>query len=92
MSKKYTREALANAVVSDLGSIAAAIKFNVPASTIRQHRRETSLNVRASRSSYLTSDQENHLVSLVKLLPIYGFEVTKISLFNLLLITLNLLI
>ncbi len=48
MLKKYTREALANAVAYDLHSKAAAVKFNVPASTIRQHRREPSLNVRTS--------------------------------------------
>jgi hypothetical protein len=77
MSKKYTREALANAVASDLDSKDAAIKFNVPASTIRQHRRELSLNVRAGRPSYLTSDKENYFVSLLKLLPEYGFDVTK---------------
>ncbi|CAF3056006.1 unnamed protein product [Rotaria sp. Silwood2] len=77
MSKKYTREALANAVASDLNSKAAAIDFNVPASTIRQHRREPSLNIRTGRPSYLTSDQENHFVSLLKILPDYGFDVTK---------------
>jgi hypothetical protein len=77
MSKKYTSEALADAVASDLDSKAASIKFNVPASTIRQHRREPSLNFRAGRPSYLTSDQENHFGSLLKLLPDYGFDVTK---------------
>ena len=77
MSQKYTREALANAIVSDLDSKAAAIKFNVPASTIRQHRREPLLNARAGRPSHLTRDQENHFVSLLKLLPDYGFGVTK---------------
>lgn len=77
MSKKYTREALADAIASDLGSKAAAIKFGIPASTIRQHRREPSLNTRAGRPSYLTSDQENHFVALLKLLPDYGFDVTN---------------
>ncbi len=42
-----TCEALANAVASDLDSKDATIKFNVSVSTIRQHRREPSLNVRA---------------------------------------------
>ena len=46
-------------------------------SKIRQHRREPNLNVRAGHPSYLTSDQENHFVSLLKLLPDYGFDVTK---------------
>jgi hypothetical protein len=77
MSKKHTREALANAVASDLASKATAVKFNVPASTIRQHRREPSPNVRAGRPSYLSLEQENYFVSLLKLLPKYGFQVTK---------------
>jgi hypothetical protein len=77
MSKKYSREALANAVASDFDSKTASINFNVPASTIRQHRREPSLNIRAGHPSYLTPEQETYLVSLLKLLPDYGFEVTK---------------
>lgn len=77
MSKKYTHQALVDAVASDLNSKAAAIKFNVPASTIRQHRREPTLNIRVGRSSYLTTDQESYFVSLLQILPEYGFEVTK---------------
>lgn len=77
MSKKYSREALANAIESDLDSKAASINFNVPASTIRQHRREPSLNIRTGRPSYLTPDQETYLVSLLQLIPDYGFEITK---------------
>jgi hypothetical protein len=77
MSKKYTREALDNAVKSSLDSKTAATTFYVPASTIRQHRREPSLNIRAGRRSYLTSEEENHFVALLKVLPDYGFDVTK---------------
>jgi hypothetical protein len=77
MSKKYEHQKLIDAVTSDIDSKAASIKFNVPASTIRQHRRQTNLNNRAGRPSYLTSIQEDHFVSLLELLPDYGFEITK---------------
>ena len=77
MSKKYTRQDLTDAVNSDLDSKTASIKFNVPASTIRQHRREPCINVRVGHPSYFTSDQETHLVSLLKLLPDYGFDLTR---------------
>ncbi|CAM4985759.1 unnamed protein product [Rotaria socialis] len=77
MSKKYTHQALVDAVASDMNSRAASIEFKVPASTIRQHRRESTLNIRAGRSSYLNSNEESHFVSLLQLLPEYGFDVTK---------------
>ncbi|CAF1496473.1 unnamed protein product, partial [Adineta steineri] len=77
MLKKYTRKDLADAITSKLDSNAASIQFNVPPSTIRQHRREPLLNIRVGRSSYLTPEQETYLVALLKLLPDYGFEVTK---------------
>ncbi|CAF3360010.1 unnamed protein product [Rotaria socialis] len=77
MSKKYTHQALVDAVASDMDSKAASIEFKVPASTIRQHRREPTLNIRAGRSSYLNSDEESHFVSLLQLLPEYGFDVAK---------------
>ncbi|CAF1534397.1 unnamed protein product [Rotaria magnacalcarata] len=77
MSKKYTHQALVDAVASDMDSKAASIEFKVPASTIRQHRREPTLKIRAGRSSYLNSNEESHLVSLLQLLPEYGFDVTK---------------
>jgi hypothetical protein len=65
MSKKYIRAALANAVTSNLDTKAAAIKYNIPASTIHQHHREPSLYVRIGHPSFLTSYQENHFVSLL---------------------------
>ena len=52
MSKTYAKQALCDAVASDLDSEAAAIKFKVPASTIREHRREPTLNARAGRPTY----------------------------------------
>ena len=76
MSKKYTRQALLDAIASNLDSRTASIKFNVPASTIREHRRDSSINIRSGRPSYLTSDQEAHFVCLLKLLPDYGFDLT----------------
>lgn len=76
MSKHYPHQALVDAVTSELDSKTASIKFHVPASTIRQHRRNPFLNIRAGRPSYLTLEQENHLVSLLKL-PDYTFDATK---------------
>ncbi|CAF1296165.1 unnamed protein product [Rotaria magnacalcarata] len=77
MSKKYTHQALVDAVASDMDSKAASIAFKVPASTIRQQHREPTLNIRAGRISYLNSDEESHFVSLMHLLPEYGFDATK---------------
>ncbi|CAM4850172.1 unnamed protein product, partial [Rotaria magnacalcarata] len=58
-------------------SKAAAIKYNVPASSIRPHHREPNLNLHAGRSPYLSSTEETHFVSLLQLLPEYGFEITR---------------
>ncbi|CAF2237743.1 unnamed protein product [Rotaria magnacalcarata] len=77
MSKKYTHQALVDAVASDMDSKAASIAFKVPASTIRQQHREPTLSIRAGRISYLNSDEESHFVSLMHLLPEYGFDATK---------------
>ena len=77
MSKKYSRETLLAAVASNLESTVAAKTFKVPASTIREHRPNAPLNHRIGRPSYLSPDQEAHFVSLLKLLPEYGFYVTK---------------
>lgn len=77
MSKNYPRKFLLDAVSSNLNSKRASAKYHVPASTIRQHRRKPNLNTRRGRPSYLTTDQEDHLVSLLKILPDYGFHVDK---------------
>ncbi|CAF4249513.1 unnamed protein product, partial [Rotaria magnacalcarata] len=76
MSKKYSKESLVNAVKSTLDSKSAAKHYNVPASTIRRHRREPSLNVRLGRPSYLSNLQECYFVGLLQLLPEFGFQVT----------------
>lgn len=77
MSKYYPRQSLLDAVSSDLNSKHASDKFHVPASTIREHRRMPGLNARRGRPSYLTIAQEEHFISLLKLLPDYGFDVDK---------------
>ena len=74
MSKKYSRQALLDAVASGLDSKAAAVEFQVPASTIREHRRNPTILARSGRPSYLTTEQEAHFVCLLKLLPEYGFD------------------
>src|SRR5689334_11032138 len=76
MSKNYSKEKLLEAVNSGFDSKTAAKKFNVPASTIRRHRRCPLLNARVGRPTYLTSDEETYFVSILKLLPDYGFNVT----------------
>lgn len=77
MAKKYLEEDLVAAVNSGFDSKSAAKKYNVPASTIRRHRRNPSLKVGAGRPAYLSIDEEAHFVSILKLLPEYGFHVTK---------------
>jgi hypothetical protein len=77
MSKKYSKQKLLAAVNSGFDSETAAKKFNVPASTIRRHRRNPPLNARVGRPAYLTTDEEVYFISILKLLPDYGFHVTK---------------
>ena len=77
MSKNYPRQSLRDAVSSHSDSKTASNEFHVPASTIRQHRRHPNLKIRRGRPSYLTHEQEAHFVSLLKLLPDYGFDVDK---------------
>ncbi|CAF2198469.1 unnamed protein product [Rotaria magnacalcarata] len=76
MSKKYSKESLVNAVKRTLDSKSATKHYNVPASTIRRHRREPSLNVRLRRPSYLSNLQECYFVGLLQLLPEFDFQVT----------------
>jgi len=77
MSQTFT-----DAFASYLDTKTAVIKLNILVSTIPQHCHEPSLNVRAGRSSSLTSDQESHFVSLLKILPDYGFDLAKLSFFD----------
>jgi hypothetical protein len=74
MHKKYTRQDLIDAVKTNLDSKSALIKCNIPAGTIPEHRREPCITVRMGRLSYFTSDQATHFVSLLELLPRYGFD------------------
>ena len=76
MSKKYLKQSLLDAVNSSLDSKAAAKLYNVPASTIRRHRRGPSVRSRIGRPSYLSNTEENYFVALLQLLPDYGFPVT----------------
>ena len=77
MPKEYSKEQLVAAVKSGFDSKTASKKFNVPASTIRRHRQNPLLRVNAGRPAYLTTDEELHFVSILKLLPNYGFHITK---------------
>ncbi|CAF1569444.1 unnamed protein product [Adineta steineri] len=77
MSKNYTKEQLLKAVNSGFDSLKAATKHPVPASTIRRHRRNPLLKARIGRPSYLTNDEEMYFVSLLKLLPDYGFRASR---------------
>jgi hypothetical protein len=76
MSKKYSKQQLLDAVNSQYDSKTAGKIFHVPASTIRRHRRDDSLNDRVGRPTYLTNEQESYFVSMLQLLPQYGFHTT----------------
>lgn len=76
MSKKYPKESLVNAVNSEFGSKKASDLFDVPASTIRRHRRTSNLRPRAGRPAYLDTYQEEYFCSLLQLLPEYSFQIT----------------
>ncbi len=60
MSKKYPQQTFVNAVNSELDSKLAAKLYNVPASTIRRHRQNSSLRNKISRPSYLSSVEESY--------------------------------
>lgn len=76
MSKKYSKESLLNAMNSELGSKRAADMFNVPASTIRRHRRNQNIQPRVGRPSYLSETEEAFFTSLLELLPEFSFQIT----------------
>ena len=77
MSRKYSKQQLFDAVNSCYDSKTAATKFHIPASTIRRHRCNPSLKAHIGRSTYLTHSEEAYLVSILQLLPDYGFNATK---------------
>src|ERR1700722_14289213 len=76
MSKNYLKQDLVDAVNSNLDSKTAANHYNVPASTIRRHRRNSSLRSRVGRPSYLSTTEESVFVALLQILPDCGFQVT----------------
>jgi hypothetical protein len=67
---------LIDAVKSPKNSIEASTEFEVPARTIRSHRQAPSQKIGAGRHRYLNDEQAEHLVSLFKLLPDFGFTVS----------------
>ncbi|CAF2064512.1 unnamed protein product [Rotaria magnacalcarata] len=90
MSNKYSRQQLVDAVNSPYDSKTTAEIFHVPASTIRRHRGESSLRSHVGRPSYFTlknlkrltrrvlsNGEELYFVSLLQLLPEYGFHVSR---------------
>ena len=77
MSKKYSTQQLLNAIRSKYESKMAAKLFQVPASTIRRHRQKPSINSRIGRPNYLNFEEEAYFVSILQLLPEYGFSVTS---------------
>lgn len=74
---KYPVQDLIDAIKSDLNSVEAFKAFNVPARTIRSHRQTPSQKYGAGRHRYLNDEQEDYLLSLIKLLPEYGFTITN---------------
>ncbi|CAF2615455.1 unnamed protein product [Rotaria sp. Silwood2] len=77
MSKKYSKQQLLEALKSGYDSKTTGKKFNVPASTIRRHRRNHSLKADGGRQTYLTSDEEAYFVSILQLLPDFGLNVSS---------------
>jgi hypothetical protein len=67
---------LIDAVKSPKNSIEASTEFEVPARTIRSHRQAPLQKIGAGRHRYLNDEQAEHLVSLFKLLPDFGFTVS----------------
>ncbi|CAF3914919.1 unnamed protein product, partial [Rotaria magnacalcarata] len=59
-----------------LDSTSAAKLYNVPASTIRRHRRNQCLKNQIGCPSYLTSSEESYFVALLQLLPDFGTQPT----------------
>ncbi|CAF4587878.1 unnamed protein product [Rotaria magnacalcarata] len=74
--KLCAQQSLIDAVNSALDSKSAAKLYNVPASTIRRHRRNRSLKNRIGRLSYLTTSEESYFVALLQLLPDFGIQPT----------------
>ncbi len=73
---KYPVQDLIDAITSSLSSIEASKTFKIPARTIRSHRQTLSQKYGAGRHRYL-NDEQDYLLSLIKLLPDYDFTVTS---------------
>ena len=58
-------------------SVQASKVYQVPGSTIRTHITKASMKFGAGRSHYLDSEQEKHLVELIKAFEPIGVRVTK---------------
>ncbi|CAF1993259.1 unnamed protein product [Rotaria magnacalcarata] len=76
MSKMYRRQSLIDVVNSTLDSKFAETFYNVPASAIQRHRRNSSLRNQIGRPSYLSTTEESYFVAVLQLLPDFGFQIT----------------
>ncbi|CAF3453776.1 unnamed protein product [Rotaria sp. Silwood1] len=53
-------------------------KYNIPESTLRNHKSDPKMKIRGGRSSLLTKHQEQYLVELLKNLEVAGVRLTKL--------------
>jgi hypothetical protein len=60
-----------------LSSIEASKAFKIPTRTIRSPRQAPSQKYGTGRHHYLNDEQEDYLLSLIKVLPEYGFTLTN---------------
>ena len=61
---KYPAQRLIDTAGSNLSSIKASKRFNIPERTIRSHRQTPKLKIDAGRHRYLNDEQEDYLLSL----------------------------
>ncbi len=61
------------------GSISAAIiaKYDIPGSTIRNHKSDPKLRIGVGRPTLLPNEQEQYLVELLKHVEVIGVRLTK---------------
>ncbi|CAF3903029.1 unnamed protein product [Rotaria sp. Silwood1] len=59
-------------------SSAVTVKYNVPGSTIRNHKSNPTMKIGGGRPTLLTNDQEQKLVELLKNLEVAGVRLTKL--------------
>ncbi|CAF0964997.1 unnamed protein product, partial [Didymodactylos carnosus] len=79
--KTYTINELKQAVEAvregRMNSKEAGLKFNVPDSTIRHHTNNHYSKIGAGRKTYLSREQEEYLISLIKSLEDFGHKCTN---------------